>query len=116
MAAQLTVQAFGQSIGLTSLIWRNLQHLDPSRVLNFGAVLQTGRLFGAEIGAAFVETIIRVREQVLWNYIWLHVTTGSLITDSRLDYAQAVAGRSVGPPDAAARATELLGHSVQVQA
>jgi DHA2 family multidrug resistance protein len=130
MAAQLTdqwigddflpsqiVQAFGQSIGLTSLVWLNLQHLDPSQVLTFGAVLQTGRLFGAQIGAAFVQTIIRVREQVHSNYIGLHVTTGSFLTDDRLQgYARAVAGRSVGPPDADARATSLLAHSVQNQA
>ena len=130
MAAQLTdqwigddflpsqiVQAFGQSIGLTALVWLNLQHLDPTQVLTFGAVLQTGRLFGAEIGAAFVQTIIRVREQVHSNYIGLHVATGSLITGDRLqDYARAVAGRSVGPPDANARATALLAHSVQIQA
>jgi DHA2 family multidrug resistance protein len=130
MAAQLTdqwigadflpsqiVQAFGQSIGLTSLIWLNLQHLDPSQVLTFGAVLQTGRLFGAEIGTAFVQTIIRVREQVHSNYIGLHVATGSLVTNGRLqDYVRAVAGRSIGPPDADARATALLAHSVQTQA
>ncbi len=111
------VQAFGQSIGLTSLVWLNLQHLDPSQVLTFGAVLQTGRLFGAQIGAAFVQTIIRVREQVHSNYIGLHIATGSLITGDRLqNYARAVAGRSIGPPDANARATALLAHSVQVQA
>ena len=111
------VQAFGQSIGLTSLVWLNLQNLDPSQVLTFGAVLQTGRLFGAQIGAAFVQTIIRVREQVHSNYIGLHIATGSLTTNDRLqDYARAVAGRSIGPPDADARATALLAHSVQVQA
>ena len=111
------VQAFGQSIGLTSLVWLNLQNLDPSQVLTFGAVLQTGRLFGAQIGAAFVQTIIRVREQVHSNYIGLHIATGSLTTNDRLqDYARAVAGRSIGPPDANARATALLAHSVQVQA
>jgi MFS transporter, DHA2 family, multidrug resistance protein len=111
------VQAFGQSIGLTALVWLNLQHLDPSQVLTFGAVLQTGRLFGAEIGAAFVQTIIRVREQVHSNYIGLHVATGSPVTDARLqDYARAVAGRSIGQPDANARATALLAHSVQTQA
>lgn len=111
------VQAFGQSIGLTSLVWLTLQQLDPSQTFTFGAVLQTGRLFGAEIGTAFVQTIIRVREQVRSNLIGLHVSAGSLITDDRLqDYAQAVAGRSVGQPDANARATQLLAHSVQIQA
>ncbi len=111
------VQALGQSIGLTSLVWLNLQHLDPSQVLTFGAVLQTGRLFGAQIGAAFVQTIVRVREQVHSNYIGLHVTAGSPLTHDRLQaYARAVGGRSVGETGANARATALLAHSVQVQA
>ncbi len=130
MAAQLTdawigddflpsqiVQALGQSIGLTSLVWLNLQHLDPSQVLTFGAVLQTGRLFGAQIGAAFVQTIIRVREQAHSNLLGLHVTPGSLLTDDRLHaYAGAVAARSVGQPEANARATALLARAVQAQA
>lgn len=130
MAAQLTdqwigddflpsqiVQAFGQSIGLTSLVWLNLQNLDPTQVLTFGAVLQTGRLFGAQIGSAFVQTIIRVREQVHSNYIGLHVTPASQLTHDRLQaYARALAGRSVGEAQASARGTALLAHSVQVQA
>ena len=130
MAAQLTdqwigddflpsqiVQAFGQSIGLTSLVWLNLQHLDPSQVLTFGAVLQTGRLFGAQLGAAFIQTFVRTREQVYSNLVGLHVTTGSVETSQRLqEYAQAVAARSVGPAAANGRATGLLAHSVQVQA
>ena len=116
MAAQITdewigddflpsqiVQALGQSIGLTSLVWLNLQHLDPSQVLTFGAVLQTGRLFGAQIGAAFVQTIVRVREQVHSNYIGLHVTAGSPLTHDRLQaYARAV-GWALGRRDRSQR-------------
>jgi MFS transporter, DHA2 family, multidrug resistance protein len=111
------VQAVGQSFGLTSLVWFALKHLQPGDVLTFGAVLQTGRLFGAELGAAFVQTFVRTREQVYSNLIGLHVTTGSLLTDQRLeDYARAVTGRSVGQAEASARATALLAHSVQNQA
>ena len=111
------VQAVGQSLLLTSLVWFFLKHLEPSEVLTFGAVLQTGRLFGAELGSAFVQTFVRVREQVYSNLVGLHVTAGSVATGQRLqDYAQAVNGRSVGPPAASARATGLLAHSVQIQA
>ena len=111
------VQAMGQSIGLTSLVWFFLRHLEPSEVLTFGAVLQTGRLFGAQLGAAFIQTFVRTREQVYSNLVGLHVTTGSVETSQRLqEYAQAVAARSVGPAAANARATGLLAHSVQVQA
>jgi DHA2 family multidrug resistance protein len=111
------VQAFGQSIGLTSLVWFFLQHLEPNEVLTFGAVLQTGRLFGAQLGSAFIQTFVRVREQVYSNLVGLHVTTGSFATDQRLqDYAGAVAARSVGQPQANARGASLLAHAVQVQA
>lgn len=111
------VQALGQSIGLTSLVWFFLRHLEPSEVLTFGAVLQCGRLFGAQLGAAFIQTFVRMREQVHSNLVGLHVTTGSVETSHRLqEYAQAVAARSVGPAAANGRATGLLAHSVQVQA
>jgi MFS transporter, DHA2 family, multidrug resistance protein len=111
------VQALGQSIGLTSLVWFFLKHLEPSEIFTFGAILQTGRLFGAQLGAAFIQTFLRVREQVYSNLVGLHVTTGSSATGERLhDYAGAVMARSVGPIEADARATALLAHSVQVQA
>lgn len=111
------VQAVGQSLGLTSVVWFALKHLQPRDILTFGALLQTGRLFGAELGSAFVQTFLRVREQVYSNLIGLHVTTGSALTDARLQsYARAVAGRSVGEAEANARATALLARSVQNQA
>jgi DHA2 family multidrug resistance protein len=111
------VQAVGQSFGLTSLVWFILKHLEPSQILTFGAMLQTARLFGGELGAAFVQTFIRVREQVYSNLVGLHVTTGSLLTDQRLqEYAHAISGRSAGQSEANARATALLAHSVQNQA
>jgi MFS transporter, DHA2 family, multidrug resistance protein len=111
------LQAVGQSFGLTSLIWFALKHLEPSEIFTFGAILQTGRLFGAQLGSAFVQTFVRVREQIYSNLIGLHVHAGSLLTNQRLeDYAKSVAGRSVGDPEAAARATALLARAVQNQA
>src|SRR5262249_11756706 len=107
----------GQSVGLTSLVWFFLQHIDPTRILTFGVVLQTGRLFGAELGSAFVQTFVRVREQVYSNLIGLHVTTGGKLTGQRLpDYAHAVAARTAGQDGAMARSTALLAHAVQSQA
>jgi MFS transporter, DHA2 family, multidrug resistance protein len=74
-------------------------------------------LFGAELGLAFVQTFIRVREQIYSNLLGLHVTTGSLLTDQRLlDYANAVIGRAVGQVEANERAIALLARSVQAQA
>jgi DHA2 family multidrug resistance protein len=111
------LQAVGQSFGLTSLVWFALKHLEPSEIFTFGALLQTGRLFGAQVGAAFVQTFVRVREQTYSNLIGLHVDAGSLLTNQRLeDYAKSVAGRSVGDPEAQARAIALLARAVQNQA
>jgi DHA2 family multidrug resistance protein len=130
MAAQLTtdwsgndflpsqiLQAIGQSFGLTSLVWFFLKHLQPTEALTFGVVLQTGRLFGAELGTAFIQTFVRVREQVSSNLIGLHVASGALSTDQRLQiYTHAVSPRSTGPAEASERAIALLARAVQVQA
>jgi DHA2 family multidrug resistance protein len=111
------VQAMGQSLGLTSVVWFFLHHLEPSEVLTFGAVLQTGRLFGAQLGSGFIQTFVRVQEQVYSNLIGQHVTTGSIATLQRLqDYAGAVVARSIGQAGANARATALLARAVQAQA
>jgi len=111
------LQAVGQSFGLTSLVWFSLKHLEPSEIFTFGAVLQTGRLFGAQLGSAFIQTFVRVREQTYSNLIGLHVNAGSFLTDQRLEYyAKIVGGRSIGDPEASARATALLARAVQNQA
>jgi DHA2 family multidrug resistance protein len=111
------VLGIGQSLGLTSLVWFFLHHLKPSEILTFGALLQTGRLFGAELGSGFVQTFVRVREQIYSNLIGQHVTAGSIATVQRLqDYSRAVIARSIGQPDATARATVLLARAVQTQA
>jgi MFS transporter, DHA2 family, multidrug resistance protein len=111
------VQALGQSIALTSLVWFFLKHLEPTQALTFGALLQTGRLFGAELGSAFIQTFVRVREQIYSNLVGLHVVTGASATIARLqDYAHAVNGRSIGAPAADARAAALLAAAVRKQA
>lgn len=99
------------------MLWFFLKHLEPKQALTFGAVLQTARLFGAQLGSAFVQTFLRMREQIYSNLVGLHVTAGSVQTGQRLqDYGQAVAGRSVGQTEANARATALLARTVQQQA
>ena len=111
------LQAVGQSFALTSVVWFNLKHLELKEVLTFGAVLQTARLFGGELGSGFIQTFLRVREQMYSNLIGLHVVVGSQATQQRLqDYANAVNGRSNGSSEADARAIALLAHSVNNQA
>ena len=111
------LQAVGQTFALTSVLWFNLKHLELKEVLTFGAVLQTARLFGGELGSGFIQTFLRVREQMYSNLVGLHVIVGSHATEQRLQhYATAVGGRSSGVAQANARAAALLAHSVQNQA
>jgi DHA2 family multidrug resistance protein len=111
------LQAVGQTFALTSVLWFNLKHLEIKEVLTYGAVLQTARLFGGELGSGFIQTFLRVREQVYSNLVGLHVVIGSHATEQRLQYyANAVGHRSSGAAQASARAATLLAHSVQNQA
>jgi DHA2 family multidrug resistance protein len=111
------LQAVGQSFALTSVVWFCLKHLELKDILTFGAVLQTARLFGGELGLGFIQTFLRVREQMYSNLVGLHVVVGSQATEQRLQhYADAVSGRSNGAPQASARAAALLANAVQGQA
>lgn len=111
------LQAVGQSFALTSVVWFSLKHLELKEILTFGAVLQTARLFGGELGTGFIQTFLRVREQMYSNLVGLHVVIGSQATELRLQhYANAVGDRSVGAAQASARAAALLAHAVQNEA
>src|ERR1700730_6351071 len=56
------LQAIGQSFALSGVVFFGILHLQLKDALTFGAVLQTARLMGGEIGSAFVTTLARVRE------------------------------------------------------
>ena len=110
------LQAVGQTFALTSIVWFAVKHIHPAEILTFGALLQTGRLFGAEIGSAFIQTFVRVREQIYSNLVGLHIVTGAPPTVERLQgYANAVVSRSIGAPQAGARSAALLASAVRRQ-
>lgn len=111
------LQAFGQSAALIALVLFAVRHLKPADALTFGAALQTARLLGGEIGSAFMQTYVRVREQVDSHLLGWHVQSGLADVGERLaDYTNAVQARSDGMAGAAARAAALLGQAVRVQA
>ena len=130
MAAQLTaawasedflpsqiLQALGQSLGLTSLVWFGTRHLTPAQALTVGAYLQTARLLGGQLGTAFMQSFVRVQEQVHSFLIGLHVDAGSALTAARLQaHAAAQMAHSVGPAEASTRAVGQLARTVSVQA
>lgn len=116
LASQI-LQALGQSFALTALIVLVVASMNPADALTIGTLLQTGRLFGGEIGTAFMQTFVRVREQVHSNLIGLHVDILSGLTTGRLQsYGTLMSQHTADPGKAAAGATSLLAAAVARQA
>jgi DHA2 family multidrug resistance protein len=76
------VGAVGLAFGITALIVFGVANITPAEAPTIAAVIQIGRLFGNEIGTAFVQTYVRVREQVYSNLTGLHFIAGSHEADS----------------------------------
>ena len=111
------LQAVGQSSLLIAMLLFFVRHLRPADALTFGAVLQTARLFGAELGNGFMQTFVRESEQRQSYLLGLHVQSGGGTVTHRLaEVASALIGRSVGEADASARSADLLAQSVRIQA
>ncbi|HEX9169354.1 MAG TPA: MFS transporter [Roseiarcus sp.] len=111
------LQAIGQSFALTAVVVLAVKSMNPADVLTIGTLFQTVRLFGGEIGTAFMQTFVRVREQVHSNLIGLHVDSLGVQTADRLAaYRNAVGAHSSDVAVAAERATILLGSAVAKQA
>jgi DHA2 family multidrug resistance protein len=110
------MQALGQSFALSGVIFFGILHLKPQDALTFGAMLQTARLMGGEIGTAFVTTLARVREQVASNHIGLHVQIGDPDVLARLRAYSAVTGSALDPAGSTMRSTLLLQNAVRASA
>jgi DHA2 family multidrug resistance protein len=107
------LQAAGQSFALSGVIFFGVLHLRPQDALTFGAVLQTARLMGGEIGTAFVTTLMRVREQVASNLIGQHLRAGDPQVIARVRAYGAATTRIFDPAAAAARGELVLGSIVR---
>ena len=130
MAAQLTsawatqdflpsqiLQAIGQSFALTALVMLIVRSIVPAEALTIGCLLQISRLFGGEIGTAFMQTLVRVREQLHSNLVGLHVTEGAGLTADRMaGYVARLGAHVADPAAAAAQAARLLSNAIAVQA
>ena len=111
------LQAFGQSAALISLVLFFVRHLRPADALTFGALMQMTRLFGGELGSAFMQTFVRKAEQVQSYLVGLTVQSGESDVTTRLgQVTAALMPRSLGPVNATNRAAQLLGQEVRVQA
>jgi len=108
------IQALGQSLALSGIVFFGVLYLRPEDALTFGAMLQVARLMGGEVGQAYIATFSRIREQRASNLIGQHLQIGNVDVVDRLRAYAAIAGRS-GTPDTDAGAS-LLGRVVHAAA
>lgn len=114
----MLMQALGQTMVLTSLIFYTVLHLNPALVITFGAVIQTARLLGGELASALVQTYTRTSTQLHSNILGSHVLSGDPDVMSRLSGLThgALARFGVLDPSSTVRGLALLGNEVRAQA
>ena len=110
------LQAVGQSFALSGVVFFGILHLRPQDALTFGAVLQTARLMGGELGTALITTLARVRAQVASTLIGQHVRVGDAQVIQRVRAYGAATTRAVDPVAAVARGELVLGNVVRAAA
>jgi DHA2 family multidrug resistance protein len=89
----------------------------PQDALTFSAFFHVIRLFGGQMGVAFMTHFIAIREQLHSNLLGLHVQQGSWIDDAALKQLTAgLYAKSSGLPAAAGRAVGLISARVRLQA
>jgi len=111
------VAAFGLALALTALITFAVANIVPAQAAAIAATIQTARLFGVEIGNAFIQTFVRVREQIHSHFIGLHLVAGSDTIDRAVGQASApFADRPIGVEDTTAAALEGIGTIVRREA
>jgi DHA2 family multidrug resistance protein len=106
------LQAVGQSFALSGTVFFAVLHLRPQVALSFGGALQIARLFGGEIGSAFITTFVRVRSQIASNHLGQHIQIGDGQVIQRIQAYGAATARAGDPTAAATRGAAVLNNVV----
>lgn len=113
LATQL-LQAIGQTCAISAAIFTGVLNLKPAQMATFGVSIQITRLFGAELGLAFMASFLRFREQTASQIFGTHVQAGALETLARLHaLSSGLASRTDG---ADLKAAAILAQNVRAQA
>ncbi|MDR6498553.1 MFS transporter [Burkholderia sp. DN3021] len=111
------LQALGQTMALTSVVFFFGKHATAEHVLTFGAVVQTTRLLSGQLGTTSIAVVQRIMEATHSNLVGLHVTLSDPQTLERLRAGAALLvshGATFATGDQAAYA--LLDRAVRIQA
>jgi MFS transporter, DHA2 family, multidrug resistance protein len=80
-------------------------------------LIQTGRLLGNDFGSAFIQTYVRVQEQVTSNLTGLHLRTGAELTEQRTALLSGIFGdRASGVGNSTGEALLALSNVVRREA
>ncbi len=89
----------------------------PINALTYAAFIHTVRILGGEVGTAFMQRFITLREHFHSNLIGLHVEVGNWLTEERLRLLTGgVSSNSAGMDEAQGRSAALLGGQIRQQA
>jgi MFS transporter, DHA2 family, multidrug resistance protein len=89
----------------------------PQWALTFSAFFHVIRLFGGQIGVAFMGHFVAQREKLHSNLTGLHVQSGSWITDGNIrGLASGLFSKSSSLAAATGRAVEVIGSRIRLQA
>jgi DHA2 family multidrug resistance protein len=111
------VQAFAQTLSLTALVLFLGKSITLPDALTFGALFQTCRLFGGEVGSVGLAVLVRKAEQIHSNFLGIHVPSNSPLAAHRIsEYAALLLNKSQGIGVPERRALGLLSSAVRAQA
>jgi len=118
------LMAVGQSFAFVGLVTSIILQVfvsggleTPHRVLTFSAFFHVVRLFGGQVGVAFMGHFLAEREQIHSFLLGLHVQPGDWITAQSITHlAAGLAAKSTGAAAATGRAIGIVAGSVRVQA
>ncbi len=110
------VEAAGLALAITALVTFAVANITPPQAAAIAATIQTSRLFGSELGSAFVQTFVRTREQFHSNLIEQRLASGSDIVERIITAVAGVFSDRPTGRDATAQALTTIGARVQKEA
>lgn len=111
------VSGVGLALALTAFITFVIANVTPPLAAAIAAVIQTARLIGIESGNAFIQTYVRVREQVHSHFIGLHLLAGSDDIDRAVgQFSGPFADRPLSPEDTVGAALTSIAAQVRREA
>ncbi|MBV8653086.1 MAG: MFS transporter [Alphaproteobacteria bacterium] len=110
------VEAIGLAIGVTGIITFTVANITPPQAAAIAATLQIARLMGTELGSAFIQTFVRVREQFQSNQIGQHLGGGSDIVQNMIALISGHFSDTATSGDATSQAIDTIGAMTQKEA